>query len=122
MQGSVGIAFGLLPVAKARPERSLANAALDAQVAAIHAASKRTYGRSRIVQGLRSQGLQISHERIRKSLYRQGLRPVYKRPYRVTTDSNHRKPLAENLLDRRFHGWETNRAWVADISVPQQAA
>jgi len=101
---------------RAPSERSMANALLDAQVAAIHAASKRTYGRQRIVQGLRNQGLQIGHERIRKSLHRQGLRPVYKRPYRVTTDSNHRKPLAENVLDRRFHGWEANRAWVADIT------
>ena len=34
----------------------MANAALDAQVAAIHAGSKRSYGRPRIVRGLRKQG------------------------------------------------------------------
>jgi hypothetical protein len=32
------------------------------------------------------------------------------------------EPIAPNLLDRRFDGWRVNRAWVADISVPQQAA
>ncbi len=31
-------------------------------------------------------------------------RSVYKRPYRVTTDSTHRLPVAPNLLDRRFDG------------------
>ena len=77
----------------------MANAALDAQVA-IHAESKRSYGRPRIVRGLRKQGLQVGHERVRRSLKRQGLRPVYKRPYCVTTDSNHRKPVAPNVLDR----------------------
>jgi transposase InsO family protein len=41
---------------------------------------------------------------------------VYKRPYRVTTDSAHRKPIAPNVLDRRFDGWRVNRAWVADIT------
>ena len=97
-------------------DRSKANAALDAQVAAIHAASKRSYGRDRIVRGLRKQGLQVGHERVRKSLCRQGLRAVYKRPYRVTTDSNHSKPIAANVLDRRFAGWTVNRAWVADIT------
>ena len=97
-------------------DRSMANAALDAQVAAIHAGSRRSYGRNRIVRGLRQQGLQVGHERVRKSLRRQGLGPVYKRPYRVTTDSNHRKPLAENVLDRRFEGWRINQAWVADIT------
>ena len=102
--------------ARAPSDRSRANAALDAKVAAIHAASKRSYGRDRIVRGLRKQGLQVGHERVRKSLRRQGLRTLYKRPYRVTTDSNHAKPIAANVLDRRFDGWTVNRAWVADIT------
>src|SRR6266508_2219221 len=69
--------------------RAQANARLDAQVAAMHAASKRSYGRPRIVLALRAQGLRVGHDRVRRSLQRQALRPVYKRPYRVTTDSNH---------------------------------
>ena len=96
--------------------RSMANAVLDAQVAAIHASSKRSYGRPRIVRGLHEQGVQVSHERVRNSLKRQGLRPVYKRPYRVTTDSVHHKPIVPNVLDRRFDGWKVNRAWVGDIT------
>ncbi|VTY38389.1 Integrase core domain protein [Xylophilus ampelinus] len=34
----------------------------------------------------------------------------------VTTDSAHRLPVAPNLLDRRFDGWQSDRAWVADIT------
>jgi len=97
-------------------DRSMANAALDAQVAAIHASSQRSYGRPRIVRDLRKQGSRVSHERVRNSLRRQGLSPVYRRPYRVTTDSAHQKPIAANVLDRRFDGWPTNQAWVADIT------
>ena len=85
-------------------DRSMANAALDAQVAALHAGAKKSYGRARILRGLHKQGIRVGHERVRKSLKRQGLRPVYQRPYRVTTDSNHRKPVAPNVLDRRFTG------------------
>jgi transposase InsO family protein len=96
--------------------RAQANARLDAQVAAMHTASKRSYGRPRIVRGLRELGLQVGHERVRRSLQRQALQPVYKRPYRVTTDSNHRKPVAANILERRFDGWNINRAWVSDIT------
>ena len=70
---------------------------LDARVAAIHAGSRRSYGRPRIVRDLHAQGVRASHERVRKSLKRQGLRPAYKRPYRVTTDSNHKKPIAPNV-------------------------
>jgi putative transposase len=97
-------------------ERSMANSALDAQVAAIHACSKRSYGRPRIVRDLLKHGTPVSHERVRNSLKRQGLRPVYKRPYRVTTDSGHTKPIAAHVLNRRFDGWRVNQAWVADIT------
>src|SRR5437763_9390318 len=96
--------------------RSIANATLDAQGAAIHAMHKRRYGRPRIVCELQARGYRVGHERVRKSLRRQALRPVYIRPYRVTTDSAHQKPVARNLLDRRFDGWQLNGARVADIT------
>ncbi len=97
-------------------ERSMANAALDARVAAIHAGTQRSYGRPRIVRDLRAQGVRVSHERVRNSLKRQGLRPAYPRPYRVTTDSAHHQPIAPNGLNRRLDGWQVNQAWVADIT------
>ena len=97
-------------------DRALANAVLDAQVAAMHAGSQRSYGRPRIVRWLRAQGVPVSHERVRKSLQRQGLRPVYRRPYRVTTDAAHHNPIAPNVLDRRVDGWHVNQAWVGDIT------
>src|SRR6476660_8210155 len=83
--------------------RAQSNARLDAQVAA---------GRPPILRGLRELGLRVGHERVRRSLRRQALQPVYKRPYRVTTDSNHRLPVAPNVLERRFDGWDVDRAWV----------
>ena len=96
--------------------RELANQLLDARVAVIHRDSRRSYGRPRITQQLRNQGEFVGAERVRRSLERQGLRPVYRRAYVVTTDSDHRLPVAPNLLDRRFDGWQPNRAWVADIT------
>src|SRR5437763_1873990 len=73
-------------------------------------------GRERIVRRLHAQGITPGHERVRKSLLRQKLRPVYRRPYRVTTDSKHDEPVAANILNRRFEGWRMNRAWVGDIT------
>jgi len=58
----------------------------------------------------------VGHGRVRRSLQRQALRPVYKRPYRVTTDSHHGQPVASNVLARQFDGWAINRAWVCDIT------
>ena len=65
---------------------------------------------------LRAQGLKLGPERVRRSLQRQALRPVYRRPYRVTTDPNHRQPVAPNVLGRQFDGWDLNPAWVSDIT------
>ena len=103
---------------RVRPEsgRSKANSALDARVAALHAGSGRTFGRPRIAKALGEQGVAVCQERVRQSLLRQGLRPVYKRPYRVTTDSRHDQPVAPNVLERRFGDWQPNEAWVGDIT------
>jgi putative transposase len=102
--------------ARDESDRSKANTALDARVAALHAESDRSYGRPRIVEALGAEGAPAGHERVRQSLLRQGLRPVYKRPYLVTTDSDHDLPVAPNVLARRFDGWAPDRAWVADIT------
>lgn len=102
---------------RASSARTQANTILDAQVGQIHGRSRGSYGRPRIVQALRRQGLPVGSERVRQSLRRQGLRPVYKRPYRVTTDSSHHFPVAPNLLNRRFDDWLPNRAWDADLTA-----
>jgi transposase InsO family protein len=49
-------------------------------------------------------------------LLRQALRPVYRRPYRLTTDSGHAQPIAESGSGRCFDGWKCDQAWVGDIT------
>lgn len=102
---------------RVRPPRpqALSNQALGANVAAIHRDSRKSYSRPRITQQLRQQGECVGAERVRRSLRSQGLHPVYRRAYVITTDSAHRLPVAPNLLDRRFDGWQLNQAWVADV-------
>jgi transposase InsO family protein len=47
---------------------------------------------------------------------REGIAAKTKRKFRVTTDSNHDRPVAENVLDRQFEPGAPNRAWTADIT------
>jgi putative transposase len=94
---------------------ALRRAEFDAHVAAEHARSRATYGRPRLVKELNAQVVRTSAERVRRSLVRQGLRLVYRRRWLATTDSAHRLPVALNVLDRRFDGWELDQAWVSDI-------
>jgi transposase InsO family protein len=108
---------GFLPwYARSASPRERSNNQLDAQVAVLRAEGQRGYGRVRITRRLRQSGQRIGHERVRQSLNRQGLRTVYRRKYRVTTDSDHQKPVASNVLDRRFDGWKINQAWTSDIT------
>ena len=60
-----GVAHGLSAMAERPPSaRAQANARLDAQVASMHAASEGSYGRPRIVRGLREQGMRVGPERV----------------------------------------------------------
>jgi putative transposase len=47
---------------------------------------------------------------------RQGIAAKTKRKFRCTTDSNHDRPVADNLLDRQFEPTAVNQVWVADIT------
>ncbi|ANJ86779.1 hypothetical protein MB84_27575 (plasmid) [Pandoraea oxalativorans] len=85
-------------------------------MARLHAQSRATYGRPRLLKALAAQGMKKSAERVRRRLIRHRLRPVYRRAWQTITHSAHRLPLAPNLLARRFDGWGPNQAWVADIT------
>jgi transposase InsO family protein len=45
-----------------------------------------------------------------------GLRAKHKRKFKATTDSNHKKPVVENVLAGRFEWQRPNQAWVGDMT------
>ena len=65
---------------------------------------------------LRVEGMSIGRFKVRRLMKQQGLRPVWKRKFVHTTNSNHNLPVAENLLNRQFNPEAINRSWVADIT------
>ena len=75
---------------------------LRLRIVAFHAQSKRRYGSRPIVRDLRDMGERVSRRRVAKLMREAGIRGKTPRSFKVTTDSSHRKPLAENLLDRHF--------------------
>ena len=103
-------------VFRAPSARQRSNDKLGAQLRVIHTESDRVYGRIRLWKALAQQGRRVGQERVRRLMKLNGLRSVYRRPNRVTTRSDHAKPVALNVLDRRFHQSEVNRAWSADIT------
>jgi putative transposase len=78
--------------------------------------SRETYGSPRMYQELRALGIHCSKERVERLMRDNGISPPRKRKYRVTTDSNHKNPVAPNVLQRDFTSSAPNRRWVSDIT------
>ena len=84
----------------------------------IHKQSRETYGRPRMVHALRARGHVIGPKRVARLMREEGLHGRCKgRSFKPrTTQSRHQRPLADNLLDRRFAPGDTRPAWVGDIT------
>jgi len=98
------------------PQRKLEEARLVAAIKAAHLQGRGVYGAKRIQGELIEQGFKVSLNRIRRLRRLHGIRCTHKRKYRVTTDSKHNLPVAQNILDRQFEQIEPNAVWVADIT------
>lgn len=100
-----------------RQERPDPEATLRADLHTIHAGSRRTYGRPRMVKALRARAHAVGHKRVARLMREEGLSGKAKGRFTPrTTDSQHARPMAENLLDRRFAVDSPVPAWVGDIT------
>ena len=82
----------------------------------IHKESRQTYGSPRIHAELKARGEACCLNTVARYMRENDVAAKTKRKFKHTTDSNHKLPVAENLLDRRFTQNEPNRAWVSDIT------
>ena len=93
---------------------------LRVRIRAVHYQSRRTYGSPRVHAELRASGERCGRKRVARLMREEGLRvKVRRRPRPQTTDSRHPRPVAENVLARRFSVAEiaaTNRVWAGDIT------
>ncbi len=78
--------------------------------------SKRRYGSPNIHKDLQEWGYHCARKRVARIMRDAGLRAKTVKRFRVTTQSKHMLPVAENLLQRNFAVREPNRVWVSDIT------
>ena len=81
-----------------------------------HIQSRERFGSPRIVAKLREDGHDYNHKRVERIMKENGIRSKAAKKYKVTTDSNHTKEVAPNLLKRDFKPSQTNVAWCGDIT------
>jgi putative transposase len=73
------------------------------------------YGSRRMKHAMNCLGFAISRQKARKLMNEAGVWVKYRKKYKITTDSNHNKPLFDNLVKRQFDVDSPNRFYVADI-------
>jgi len=78
--------------------------------------SKGSYGSRRIAKGLQEKGYKIGRYRARTMMKNEHLICKQRRKFRLTTQSNHSRPIAENRLNQAFKVMHPNRVWTADIT------
>ncbi len=89
---------------------------LRRRMKALFKASRDSLGSRMMMKKLRDEGFEIGRERTRKLMKALNLKVKHKRKYKVTTDSQHKLPVAENVLDRQFNPTGPNQVWGTDIT------
>lgn len=96
--------------------RALRSAALFEAVRDVHRSSKGRYGSPPVHAELVARGETCCVNTVAKLMRRHGIASKARRRFCRTTESNHGRPVAENLLDRKFDPGEADRAWAADVT------
>jgi transposase InsO family protein len=79
-------------------------------------ASRDSLGSRTLMKNLREEGFKMGRYRTRRLMKALNLKVKQKRRYKVTTDSKHSLPVAENVLNRQFTPQGPNQAWGTDIT------
>lgn len=82
----------------------------------VHAEKKERYGSPRLTDELNDRGIVCCVNTVAKLMKAHGIRAKTVKRFVRTTDSKHRLPVAENILDRDFTPAAANVAWAADIT------
>lgn len=97
-------------------KREQEDARLCVAIRAAHQRTRQTYGAERLQPELAADGFPAGVGRIKRLRQQMHIRCKQKRKFKATTHSDHKLPVAENLLNQTFAAKRPNEAWVTDIT------
>lgn len=103
-------------------KRMQQNVGLSAEIKILFDKEHGRAGAKRITKRLKLNGISAGRHRVARIMRLNGWRAKAAKKFKATTNSNHKLPVAPNLLQQNFSASKPNEKWVSDISVPQQAA
>ena len=103
---------------RSRPtsRRAIGNQRLLAEIRAVWKESRGNYGSPRVHAELRARGWRVSRKRVERLMRDNGIQARRKRRFRNTTNSKHNRPVAPNVLDRKFDVETSNTTWAGDVT------
>ena len=99
-----------------KPENDPEHVEIIDMVTRIAEASDFTYGERRMKQALNALGFPVSRYMTKKLMREAKVWVRSKKKFKVTTDSNHKQPVYDNVLNREFDVNKPNKAFVSDIT------
>ncbi len=75
-----------------------------------------SYGSRRIKKALNAMSYPVSRNKARKLMKEAGVQVKHRKKYKVTTNSNHKLPLFDNVLGRQFDVAKPDQVYVGDIT------
>ena len=97
------------------------NRSLLAEIRRIHEQSKASYGSPRMTEELNKRGFEVSRPRVARLMKKNGIKAVHAKKFVVTTNSKHKYPVVENILNRDFTADTVGQKWVSDITYIRTA-
>jgi len=97
-------------------KRAQENALLSAKIKTIFDEEKERAGAKRIAKRLSLEGMRVSRHRIARIMRANGWRAKAAKRFKATTNSDHKLPVAPNLLQQNFSASKANEKWVSDIT------
>ena len=102
--------------ARGLSRRVRSNHELDRRIREIFAEHRQRYGAPRIADALHDEGIKCSENRIARRMCALELKAIQAKKFKVTTDSNHSKPVAPDLIKQAFSAEAPNQKWTSDIT------
>jgi putative transposase len=96
--------------------RAMADAALLERIKAHHEASRGTYGKPRLHEDLKEEGLKVGGKRVARLMKKAGIMGVSRRKKHGLTKRDKNAHPIPDLVDRNFTAERPDQLWVADIT------
>jgi transposase InsO family protein len=97
-------------------KRSIENQKLTIRIKEIFDEEKSRAGAERIAKRLKFEKWLASKRRVANIMRFHGWRAKAAKKFKATTNSNHKLPVAPNLLNQNFNAARPNEKWVSDIT------